>query len=94
MMTTKRRIIWTLLLVVFFTGFSVTWNAVAPVYEAKAALGQMENDDEAYIIGRTIASWDPVFWVGTLVMVLSLCIWVPVIVRGSKELSKETITNA
>jgi hypothetical protein len=93
-MTNKRRIVWTVLLCAAFTVFSMAWNAAAPVYEVDAALGQMENSDEAYTIGRTIASWDPVFWAGVWVIVLGLFIWIPAMLQGFKELSEETKANA
>lgn len=94
-MSNKRRIVWSVLLVAALSFFSMAWNTVAPVYEVDAALGQMENSDEAYTIGRGIASWDPTFWVGVLTVLLLLSLWAPVVVAALKlKLSEETQENA
>ncbi len=91
-MTMKHRIVLTVLLLVSFAILSAVWNTVAPVYEARAALEQMENSDESYTFGRMIASWNPVGIAGVVVFILMLLMWLPVwkSVGRLKPLSKET----
>ena len=88
-MNNKRRLIWTTILGCLFAIFSSIYNTWAPVYETEAALGQMEHSDEADSCGRLIATWDPTYWVGALVVALVLCMWVPVLWRGIREVAQE-----